>query len=367
MKILHVLPSLKADGGVERMVLECSEALLKRRQEILIAAADGVLRGALERAGARVFSLPLHRRGPLSIAANFLRLRRLIKREKPHLIHAHSRAPAWSAYWAARLTKTHFITNFHGLHGAGFALKRLYNSVMAKGEAVVVNSRFMRKYVRDTYKPPRSRLELIPQSLDLRKFRPQSIGSRKRLRRRLGFAESDKIVLMPSRLSGWKGHHLAAEAMAGLDAAIVFMGGGRQSILNKLKKQAKALGLQARFIKPRRDIEKFMAAADVVLSAATAKPEAFGRAALESQAVGTVPVAPAFGGSPELITDGKTGFLFRPGDSNSCRRALNKALKNCGSAQMKKRMLANGAGYDHRKIGDAYLRLYYKIWRGSLA
>ena len=354
-----MLPRLKADGGVEASTLECAEALMKNGDTALVAAADGALRGKLEALGARVFVLPLGARNPLSIFLNFLRLVRLIRAERPRLVHARSRGPAWSAFWAARWTKTPFVTTFHGFYGLSFPLKKLYNSVMARGDAVVVASKFMRRHLQEVYGVPEERLALIPRGVNLRKFRPQPESVRREMRKKLRVAINEKLALMPSRLSVWKGQRLALEAVAGI-ASIVFLGDGSPRVRASLKDEAKRLGVKARFAAATAEVGKFMAAADVVLSTSV-KPEAFGRTPLEAQAAATVPVAPAHGGALEVISDGENGFLFTPGNAASCRAALTRALRRGTAAKMRRRLLANARKFSHEKVGVAYLQLYRKI------
>lgn len=365
--VLQVLPQLKADGGVEASTLECSEALVQSGNVALVAAADGALRPRLEKLGARVFVMPLKSRNPINIGLNFWRLLKLIRAERPHIIHARSRGPAWSAFWAARRTATPFVTTFHGFYGyrfCGLSLppKKLYNSVMAKGDAVVVASKFMHRHLRTVYGVAESRLTLIPRGVNLAKFRPPTQTTRSKMRRRLKIADCEKLILMPSRLSVWKGQFLALEAAAGI-GTLLFLGGGSKRIKNRLKAEAERLGAKVRFAAATTAVEDFIAAADVVLSASS-KPEAFGRTPLEAQSTATVPIAPAHGGALEVIADCENGFLFTPGDVASCRAALKKALTPMAAktaAAVRRSMLSNAAKFGHEKVGAGYLRLYAKI------
>ena len=359
--VLQVLPRLKADGGVEASTLECTEALVNHSNTSLVAAADGVLKAPLLKLGARVFIMPLDTKNPLKIALNALRLFRLMKRHKPHLVHARSRAPAWSALMASKAAGIPLVTTFHGLYGSGSWLKRLYNSSMVRGKAVVVASRFMARHIQRVYKVPASKIFLNPRGVDLAKFRP--VATNKPTTQKTPRA----TIVMPSRLSPWKGQLLALEALRLMPhpPKIIFLGGGSQSLKAKLQQKAKEFGLTAEFVPATSKPQKVMARGDVILSASS-KPEAFGRTPLEAQALGICPVAPASGGALEIITEGENGFLFKPNNAKSLSEALTKALKMSHSKiihstrhkAFRHKMAQNAKKFNQLHTGKGYLKFY---------
>ena len=169
--VLQVLPSL-VSGGVERGTLEIAEAIIDAGGRALVASAGGPLVGRLERLGARHVMLPLRTKAPLGILRNAAALARLVRAEKVGIIHARSRAPAWSAWLAARRTGAHFVTTYHGTYNEGFPGKRLYNSVMARGERVIAISEFIAAHVRERHGVAAARIRIIPRGVDQRRFDP---------------------------------------------------------------------------------------------------------------------------------------------------------------------------------------------------
>ena len=365
--VLQVLPRLKADGGVEASTLECTQALVNHSNTSLVAAADGVLKAPLLKLGARVFIMPLDTKNPLKMALNALRLFRLMKRHKPHLVHARSRAPAWSALMASKAAGIPLVTTFHGLYGSGSWLKRLYNSSMVRGKAVVVASRFMTHHIQRVYKVPASKIFLNPRGVDLAKFRPVATNKPTTQKTPTAQQTPTATIVMPSRLSRWKGQLLALEALRLMPhpPKIIFLGGGSQSLKAKLQQKAKEFGLTAEFVPATSQPQKVMARGDVILSASS-KPEAFGRTPLEAQALGICPVAPASGGALEIITEGENGFLFKPNNAKSLSEALTKALKMSHSKiihstrhkAFRHKMAQNAKKFNQLHTGKGYLKFY---------
>ncbi|MFC7543361.1 glycosyltransferase [Siccirubricoccus deserti] len=163
--VLQVLPALVA-GGVERGTLEIAEAVIGAGGRALVASAGGPLVGPLERLGARHVTLPLASKNPARMLANARALTALAREERVGIIHARSRAPAWSALLAARRSGAHFVTTYHGTYNEGFPGKRLYNSVMARGERVIAISDFIAEHIRARHATPAARLRIIPRGVD---------------------------------------------------------------------------------------------------------------------------------------------------------------------------------------------------------
>jgi glycosyltransferase involved in cell wall biosynthesis len=330
--ILQVLPSLET-GGVERGTVEITEAIARAGWDALVASAGGCMVAEVERAGGRHVALGLTTKNPLSILRNARALARLIARERVSIVHARSRAPGWAAFLAARRTGTHFVTTYHGAYGEDLPLKRRYNAVMAKGELVIVASRFMAGLVERRHGVDPARIRLIPRGIDPEVFHPAIRRERvAQVRHAWGLPDGAPVVMLPGRLTGWKGQGVLIDAAARLarsDARIVLVGSdqGRTAYSEGLRRRAAALGLADRLHLAGQcdDMQAALLLADVVVHAST-EPEAFGRVVIEAQAMGRPIIAADLGGPAETVEDGATGWLVRPGDPEALAAAIDRVL-----------------------------------------
>ena len=330
--VLQVLPSL-VTGGVERGTIEMAQALVAAGWQAVVASSGGPLVREIERAGARHVTLPLASKNPLVLRANINRLIEVIGRHTIDIVHARSRAPAWSALWAARRTGRHFVTTFHNAYGAGSRLKHIYNSVMAKGERVIAISEFVGAHVAQVYGVTSDRLRVVPRGVDFVRFTPESVGAQRlvTLSRQWQLPDGALVVMMPGRLTRWKGQLVLIEAIALLgraDVRCVFVGSGDARYRRELEAQAAKLGLGAavEIVDECRDMPAAYMLADVVVSASTS-PEGFGRVVVEAQAMGRPVVATNHGGARETVVHGSTGWLVPPGDARALAEAVAEALK----------------------------------------
>lgn len=337
--VLQVIPALDS-GGAERTTVEMAKAIIAAGGKAMVATAGGRMCAEVERVGGRVLLLPVDSKNPLTILANGGRLADLVRREQVDLLHARSRAPAWSALFAARRTGAAFVTTYHGAYRAASPVKRYVNSVMAKGDLVIANSEFTATAIRAAY-PVGDRLKVIPRGADLFEFNPLAIsGDRIRaLRTHWGLEESGSalVLLLPGRLTDWKGHDVAIGAIAAVRAAVagvspsfqlIFAGDeqGRGDYAGSLMRRVNELGLQQmiRWVGHCDDMPAAYALADVALAPST-RPEAFGRIAVEAGAMAKVVVASNHGGARETIVDGETGLLVEPGSADALAGAFLKA------------------------------------------
>lgn len=331
--ILQVLPKLDT-GGAERVVIEIAEAVHNAGARALIACENGPLTNAALRAGAEILPLPLASKSPLTIRRNARRLEAVIREYRVDLVHAHSRAPAWSALWATQRTKTPFVTTYHGVYGENSALKHRYNAVMVQGDRVIAVSRFIADLIRARYHVPEEKLRTILGGVDSVKFDPANVvGDRvSRLAREWRVNMDRPIIMLPGRLTGWKGHRLLITALARLrhgDAIAVLPGGnqGRDHYTAELIALARSLGVldRLRLTGHSEDMPAAMMLADIVVNAST-DPEAFGRTIVEAQSMGRIVIAAGHGGACETILPGESGFLFPPGDAAALAEAIDAAL-----------------------------------------
>lgn len=340
--VLQVLPTL-VGGGVERGTVDVAKALAQAGWGSFVASAGGPMVREITRAGGVHIELPLDTKNPFKMRRNVERLEQVIAEHDIDIVHARSRAPAWSAEAAARRAGVHFVTTFHGTYGHRFGPKRFYNAVMTRGERVIAISDFIARHLAEVYKVDPARIRTIHRGVDVARFNPDNVTQERMidLATRWQLPDDRKIILFPARFSDWKGHELAIEGVARLgrrDVLCVMVGAdtGSQEYLARLSDLAARRGAAdlIRFVDYCRDMPAAYMLSDVVLSAAT-KPEAFGRVLAEALAMGRPVAGPAHGGALEIVDDGRTGWLYRPGNSESMAAALHAALGLDSAARLR--------------------------------
>jgi glycosyltransferase involved in cell wall biosynthesis len=369
MVVLQVLPAL-VSGGVERGTVEMTEAIVRAGGTALVASAGGPLVGAIERAGGEHVTLKLATRDPLNIWLNAGRLTRLVRHAGVQIIHARSRAPAWSARIAARRTGVAFVTTYHGAYSENFPGKRHYNAVMASGDRVIAISQFIAARVLARHRINPARLRLIPRGVDASVFDPATVAGARidRLARQWRLPDGAPVVMLPARLSRWKGQSVLLAALARLDrpdVCAVFVGDGPRREMRRLEAQAQSLGLDGRVRMVGRcdDMPAAFMLADVVVHASTA-PEAFGRVVIEAQAMGRPVIAADLGGPRETVENGETGWLVPPGDAEILAEgiayilALPEADRQALGERARAAVLAH---YTTAAMQDATLAVYREL------
>ncbi len=334
LTILQVLPNLEG-GGVERGTIEMAAAIQAAGWNSIVVSAGGKMVYELDRIGVRHITMPVHSKNPLVIRQNLRRLVKLIQAEKVDVVHARSRAPAWSAYGAARKTGAHFVTTFHAAYTRGGMLKNWYNSVMARGEKVIAISDFIAEHIKENYQVREEDIVTIARGVDCRRFNPGAVSAERIIKMASDWALPDgvPVIMMPGRLTRLKGHTSLIEALARIPdknflALFVGAGSGREAYRSELNKLVLEKGLQGKIqIKDYcSDMSAALMLADVVVSATTV-PEGFGRVSVEAQAMGRPVVATAHGGSLETVVNGETGWLVPVGDLDAMAQAIKTALE----------------------------------------
>jgi glycosyltransferase involved in cell wall biosynthesis len=369
--VLQVLPRLDT-GGVERGTVEIARALADAGWRPLVAAEPGRLVAALEAAGGRFVPLALATKNPLAIARNARRLARLIAGEGIDLVHARSRAPAWSARWAAAARQRPFVTTFHGVYGgAANPVKRRYNAVMAAGARVIAVSEHVARHVRGAYGVGDDRLRLVHRGVDLAAFAPAATAGETAAERRRswGVPVDAAVVLLVGRLTRLKGHLVLLDAVAAMDRVdlhVVAVGpfAPDDPYVGEVRARAAALGRADRLhlVGPVDDMAAAYAAADVV--ACPSRMEAFGRVSIEAQAMARPVVVHRVGGLPETLLEGSTGWSVEPGDTAAFAQALARALAvaagaDAGFAARARRFVAER--YDLERMTAATLAVYGEL------
>ncbi|HMA13537.1 MAG: glycosyltransferase family 4 protein [Bacteroidota bacterium] len=331
--VLQVVPSL-VTGGVERGTVEIAAAIVADGGTAIVVSEGGPMENDLRRAGALHLKMPAASKNPLVIYRNIARLEQIIEAYGVDIVHARSRAPAWSAKAACQRTGRHFITTFHAPYNFTNTLKKRYNQIMTEGERVIAISEFIAEHVRQNYSIDRSRLRVIRRGIDIARFDPDRVSAERmiQLSTRWRLPDGLPLILMPGRLTRWKGQTVLLEALArleGLEYRCVLVGSdqGRAAYRRELEALIARHGLGGRvsIMDECGDMPAAYMLSDVVVSAST-DPEGFGRTVGEAQAMGRPVVASDHGGAREQIIAERTGFLFPNGDAAALAAGLHKAL-----------------------------------------
>lgn len=342
--ILQIIPSLDT-GGAELSTAEIAEAIVAAGGRALVATEGGRLAARIRKAGGEVLSFAAATKNPARLLANAGKLTRLIERENVSLIHARSRAPAWSALMAARRSSIPFVTTYHGAYAESGKIKRLYNSVMARADRVIANSGYTAGLIETRYGTDKNKVRVIHRGVNMTEFDPAAIATSRveAMRHAWGVPPERPIILHAARLTSWKGQRVLLDAVARLvrggligQAMLVFAGDdqGRTEYRDELVSLAAALGISndVRFVGHVSDMAAAFALAHVAV-VASIEPEAFGRTATEAQAMGCPVIATAIGAPPETVLaagrdgiDHATGWLVPPGDADALAQCLDQAL-----------------------------------------
>ncbi|MGJ0425036.1 glycosyltransferase family 4 protein [Methylocystis sp.] len=346
--ILQIVPDLQS-GGAERATVDVAEALSRVGARCLVASRGGRMVSELQSKGGVWAPFPAATKNPFAMALNSVRLARIIRDEGVDIVHARSRAPAWVAYYAARQTGAKLVTTYHSAYSGASAIKQRYNAIMSAGDAVIAISEFAAQRIRQLHPESAERIVVIPRGADLRAFSPAAVDRRRveRLRAAWGVAAHDRVVLLPSRLSARKGHSVLVEATKRLikqgvcDLRVIFVGDPHSdSFRRALETQIEHAGLRdvIRNAGYCEDMPAAYMAAAVIVAPATV-PEAFGRIAVEAQAMGAPVIISDIGAAPEIVLAPPqtprhlaTGWRTPPGDPAALADAIAEALSLQASA-----------------------------------
>ena len=330
--LLQVLPHLNS-GGMVSGAVEISNFLKNKGGKSIIVSSGGYREQELLKNDASIIHLPVETKNPFLIYLNKNRLKKIILKYNVNIVHARSRAPAWSAYLAAKETKTTFITTFHGTYGTENLVKKKYNSVMLKGDYTIAISKFIKKHIEKEYKKSNN-IFVVARGINEKVFSPKSVTTARIISaaKKIKTDEFKKTILMPGRLTSWKGHQIAIRALSLIEdnnIKLVILGDMQKRFKYKsnLEKLTLELGLNDKvlFLEQTRDLPAYLMLADLVISCST-KPEAFGRTILEAQAMGRPVLAFNHGGSVELIKENKNGILSPVSDIEEFAKNINKSL-----------------------------------------
>jgi len=341
--ILQVVPRLDA-GGSERAAVEIAQALARAGASALVATEGGRMATAVTAGGGEIVSLPVASKNPITILANARSLARVIEERGVNLIHARSRAPAWSALFAARRTGRPFVTTYHGAYGNPGPLKSAYNSVMGRGDRVIANSSYTAQLIASRHHTACERIRTIYRGVDEGVFNPEAVSPAAvaKLRKRWGLSPETRVVLQAARLTGLKGHRHTIEAASLLNqqgaldgASIIFAGDAadRSGHREELAALIAQYGLERKvlLVGHCQEMPAAFLAAHVALMPSLV-PETFGRTSVEAQAMGCPVILSELGALPETIvspdqdTSQFTGWLVPPGEVTALAAKIKHAL-----------------------------------------
>nr|WP_286190150.1 glycosyltransferase family 4 protein [Labrenzia sp. R4_2] len=358
--VLQVIPDLNS-GGAERTTVDIARALIAAGGTALVASQGGQMVRELEDIGAQHFTLPVKSKNPITLWKNAGLLSDLIRAQDVDIIHARSRAPAWSSLFAARRTHIPFVTTYHGSYSQSNAVKGLYNSIMARGDTVIANSKYIADLISDRHPFAKDRITVIHRGSDLKGLAPENVSALRRqaLKDSWGVPTGRPIIMNMARLTSWKGQKVLIEAMgtlkaSGVTAPIAILAGdaqGRDGYVAELKQLIADWNLQdqVRLVGHCADVPAAMALSDLAV-VASIEPEAFGRAAVEAQAARVPVIVSDLGAVPETVLappdaaeKDRTGWRVLPGDSD----ALASTIKTALALSAEDRLALTGRGLTH--------------------
>ena len=340
IKVLQVIPKL-GYGGAETGCYDIAHYLPENGCESLIVTSGGELTKFIDKKKVKLIRLPVQSKNPLIILINTIFLIGIILFYKISIVHARSRAPAWSCLFATKLTNRKFVTTFHGTYNFSGKFKKYYNSVMVRSDLIIAGSNFIFSHIKENYSEfltSKKKFLVIFRGINVDYFDPSTKleSDEKSLLQKWKINDEKKIVLMPGRLTSWKGQELFIEAInlvkielgyEAFHAIILGNDQGRDLYKKKLVRLTEQYRLtnQIKFVDHCKDMALAYKVSDIIISASI-EPEAFGRVAVEAQSMEKLIIASNIGGSNETINDGKTGLLFRSGDANSLSKKIIHAL-----------------------------------------
>ncbi len=375
--IMQIIPELGA-GGAEQGCIDIAEVIVRAGAKAIIVSNGGYRVPELTRFGAIHINLPVHSKNPVVMWRNISRLQKLIKRHNVDIVHARSRAPAWSAWRACKNTNAHFITTCHAPYNISGEAKRIYNGSIAQGEIVIAISDYVAAYLRENYNIDPERIRIIHRGIPMEKFHPTAVTPERliTLSKEWRIPDGANIIMMPGRITRWKGHHVLIEAIDKLDRDDIFcvmIGSdqGRSEYRKELEEtiSQKNIGDKVRIVEHCHDMPAAYMLSTVVVSAST-DPEGFGRVPVEAQAMGRPIIATDHGGAKETVLRGQTGWLIPPSDPDALKIAIEEALllNPTQRAVLATRSMAHvAANFTREKMAEQTLNVYAELLQNNLS
>ena len=340
INVLQVIPKLGL-GGAETGCYDIAHYLPENNCKSFIVTSGGELIKYIDKKKVKLIRLPVDTKNPILILLNAIILVGIILFFNISIVHARSRAPAWSCLFATKLTKRKFVTTFHGTYNFSGKLKKIYNSVMVRSDLIIAGSNFIFTHIKENYSDylnSKRKFLVIFRGINIDYFDPSTKleSDEEKLLKKWEIKKEKKIILLPGRLTSWKGQELFIEAVnltnielgyEAFHAIILGSEQGRNLYKKKLVRLIEQFRLnkQIKFIDQCKDMALAYQISDIVVSASI-EPEAFGRVAVEAQSMEKLIIASNIGGSNETIINEKTGFLFESGNAHSLSQKIIKGI-----------------------------------------
>ena len=340
IKVLQVIPKL-GFGGAETGCYDLAHYLHEQDCKSYIATSGGELLKYVDKKKVKIIKLPVHSKNPILILLNGVILTFIILFLNINIVHARSRAPAWSCLIATKLTLRKLVTTFHGTYNFNSNIKKFYNSIMVKSDLLIAGSNFIFSHINENYLKflnPKKKFLVIFRGINTEYFDPEKLkqNSISKLKTQWQIEDNSKVILLPGRLTSWKGQELFIEAInklkksnTELDFTAVILGNdqGRTVYKKKLERLVEQYNLtnDFRFIEKCEYMPAAYMLADIIVSSSI-EPEAFGRVSVEAQSMKKPIIASNIGGSNETIIDNKTGILFESGNADSLSQKINEII-----------------------------------------
>ena len=380
INILQVIPKL-GYGGAETGCYDIAHYLAEKDCRSYIATSGGELLKFVKKNKVGILKIPVQTKNPLLIILNAIILSLFIVFKKINIVHARSRAPAWSCYFACLLTNTNFVTTFHGTYNFKSKLKKFYNSIMLRSKLTIAGSNFIFNHINENYSEylkKKRKLRVIFRGINIDYFNQKNISilKQEKLKKEWNLEPNKFTILMPGRLTYWKGQEKFIEALniliedyniTNFQAILLGSDQGRKVYTKKLFSLVERYGLtkKLKFISHCKEMPLAYSLADVVVSAST-EPEAFGRVAVESQAMGKPIIASNIGGSKETVLNKKSGFLYKHDDPRDLAKNLNGVIQ---LSQEELKLIGNEGRknvtkkFDVEVMCDSNFREYKKLFK----
>jgi glycosyltransferase involved in cell wall biosynthesis len=341
INVLQVIPKL-GYGGAETGCYDIAHYLSEKDCGSFIATSGGELLKFIKKEKVKIIRLPVHSKNPILVLFNALMLSLFIIFFKINIVHARSRAPAWSCYFACLLTNRVFVTTFHGTYNFKNKFKKFYNSIMLRAKLIIAGSNFIFSHINENYNEylsKKKKLRVIFRGINVDYYNQKNISilKQEKLKQEWGLISNKFVILMPGRLTNWKGQEKFIESLniliedynfTNFQAIMLGSDQGRNVYKKKLINLVERYNLNKKiqFINHCKEMPLAYSLADVVVSASI-EPEAFGRVAVEAQSMGKPIIASNIGGSKETILNKKSGFLYKFDDPRELAKSLNTVIQ----------------------------------------
>ena len=340
LKVLQVIPRL-GYGGAETGCYDLAHYLHEVGCKSYVITSGGELIKYINKKKVTLIKLPVHSKNPILILLNSFIISLIILFLNISIVHARSRAPAWSCYIATTITRRKFVTTFHGTYNIQNSVKKYYNSIMLKSDLIIAGSNFIFSHINNNYKKylnNKKKFLVIFRGINTEYFDPDNIKQDEiiKIKNLWKIEEDKKIILLPGRLTSWKGQEIFIESINKLKSSnsdikfvAILLGSdqGRKVYRKKLETLIHKYRLTnvIKFVDNCKKMPVAYKVADIIISSSI-EPEAFGRVAVEAQSMRKPIIASNIGGSLETIINNKTGLLFESGNSQSLTNKINEII-----------------------------------------